>query len=246
MNAQTLQRAMPGLGANEAARLVKGCNEAMIRGKITTAKRAACFLAQVGHESVSLRYRAEIGGSSARYAPYYGRTFIQITWKSGYQAFGRWLGVGEKFVNTPSLLERDEYVWLGPIWYWSTNDLNRYADRDDFEGLTRAINGGLNGYEDRKQRWARIKQLGDAILPAEDPYSFLTDKDARLIKTSLKIRADARARGKWLVAETARVKSIEVYLRAKITALKAKRSLSERERKRLGYLRDGVAGRQLR
>lgn len=244
MNAQTLQRAMPGLGAAEAARLVKGCNEAMLRGKITTTKRAAAYLAQVGHESVSLRYRAEIGGPSTRYAPYYGRTFIQVTWESNYRAFGRWLGVGEKFVRQPALLERDEYVWLGPIWYWSTNNLNRYADSGDFEGLTRAINGGLNGYDDRKARWARCKALGSAILPAEDPYSYLTDKDARLIRTALKIRGDARARGKWLVAETARVKSIEIYLRQKITGLKAKRSLSERERKRLGYLRDGVAGRE--
>lgn len=84
------------------------------------------------------------------------------------------------------------------------------------------------------------------IFAKPDPYSFLQEREARLIKTSLGIRADARKRGKWLVAETARVKSIEVYLRAKVTGLKRKKRLTKRERKRLGYLRDGIAGRTLK
>jgi len=172
MNARTMQRAFPGLSAERARQLVGPCNKAMLRGKVTTRARAHFFCAQVGHESESLFYKAEIGGPRARYAPYYGRTFIQITWKSNYLAFGQWLGVGDKFVRHPELLERDQYAFLGAVWYWTTHGLNGYADRNDFRGATKAINGGYNGWDKRVQRLGTCQALGDAILPVKpDPYA---------------------------------------------------------------------------
>lgn len=171
MDAATLQRAMPGLSASRARQLVGPCNEAMLKGGITTRRRAAYFLAQVGHESVSLTYKAEIGGPRTRYAPYYGRTFIQVTWKSNYAAFGKWLGKGDYFVRNPAALEQDAYAWLGPVWYWTTQrSCNALCDKGDFIGLTRAINGGTNGLADRQRRRRICEALGDAILPAKpDP-----------------------------------------------------------------------------
>lgn len=183
MNAATLQRAMPGLSATAAQRLVGPCNAAMLRGKITTRKRAAAFLAQVGHESVSLRYRAEIGGANTRYAPFYGRTFIQVTWKENYLAFGRWLGVGDRFVRNPGLLERDDYAWLGPVWYWTTRGLNAHADRGAFNRITRIINGGYNGKADRDARYRRCLALGSAILPSKPgPADWLTAVELRRVR----------------------------------------------------------------
>lgn len=167
MDARTLAAAMPGLSLRKAKRLVGPCNAAMRRGNINTPTRAAAFLAQIGHESVSLLYRAEIGGPSTRYAPYYGRTFIQVTWRENYLAFGRWLGVGDLFVRKPWLLERDDYAWLGPVWYWSTRGLNAFADRGDFDGITYRINGGYNGKSDRDARYARCRRLGSRLLPTK-------------------------------------------------------------------------------
>jgi len=98
---------MTGLGATRAQQLVGPCNAAMQRAGITTPKRAAAFLAQVGHESVSLQFKAEIQGSHRHYAPYYGRGFIQLTWERNYRAFGKWLAKGDLFVREPNLVERE-------------------------------------------------------------------------------------------------------------------------------------------
>lgn len=80
----------------------------------------------------------------------------------------------------------------------------------------------------------------------EDPYDFLTEDDERLVKELAAKRAAARRRGRWLESEKARANSIKRnYLRKKIGGLKRKRNPTVRERKRLGYLRDAVAGRKL-
>jgi putative chitinase len=44
-------------------------------------------------------------------------------------------------------------------WFWDSRSLNALADRDDVEGITRRINGGLNGIEDRKRRLAIAKSV---------------------------------------------------------------------------------------
>lgn len=186
MDALTLQKAMPGLAADRAAKLVNGANEAMLRGNITTIQRAAMFLAQVGEESVSLRYteeiadgavyegRADLGnlmrGDGTRYK---GRSFIQITGRHNYAEFSIWAHANGLcttptwFVDNPERLGWDFYAWEGAVWYWTVarSNLNYLADTSDIEGATRAINGGLNGLADRTARWRACLALGAAILP---------------------------------------------------------------------------------
>ena len=49
-------------------------------------------------------------------------------------------------------------------WFWSTRSLNSYADKSDFAGATRRINGGLNGYDDRMARYQKaLPVLTEAI-----------------------------------------------------------------------------------
>jgi putative chitinase len=45
---------------------------------------------------------------------------------------------------------------LSAGWFWSENGLNRFADVDDFVGMTKRINGGTIGLEDRQARYKRI------------------------------------------------------------------------------------------
>ena len=45
------------------------------------------------------------------------------------------------------------------LWYWQSRKLNKYADRGDFRGLTKAINGGYNGLEARQKYWERAKKV---------------------------------------------------------------------------------------
>ena len=80
---------------------------------------------------------------------YRGRGLIQITGKSNYRQCSLGLYADERLLETPHLLEQ----WPGAVasagWYWSSRQLNAKADGQDFEALTRAINGGLNGHAQR-------------------------------------------------------------------------------------------------
>ncbi|MNT84108.1 hypothetical protein D3C72_2240810 [compost metagenome] len=56
-------------------------------------------------------------------------------------------------MKTPELLEQPEWASKSAVWYWTTRNLNALADADRFTDITRAINGGTNGLEDRKARY---------------------------------------------------------------------------------------------
>ena len=106
-----------------------------------------------------------------------GRTFIQITWQSNYALFGQWCHAKglvddpDVFVNDPTSLSDDKWAWLGPVWYWTAArpQLNGLSDQSDLVGVTRSVNGGLNGFDDRLNRYNACLTLGQAILP--DPGS---------------------------------------------------------------------------
>lgn len=207
MDAATLVKAMPGLSLTRASQLVNGANAAMSIGQINTVKRCAMFLAQIGTESASLRYQQEIQPPpGAQYPPYIGRTFIQVTWRDNYSAFGKWckaknlLADANLFVNKPATLAADQWAWLGPVWYWTVArpNLNAMADAGDIVGCTRAINGGLNGLEDRTQRYHRCLSLGTAILPTTATPQPEDDMPTQLYLTaSSKKPTKVPAGGKW-------------------------------------------------
>ncbi len=75
------------------------------------------------------------------------RGLIQITGRANYQALGKYLGVD--LIAKPELLEQPLYAALSAGWFWKIKKLNTLADIMNFEKITRLINGGLNGYEDR-------------------------------------------------------------------------------------------------
>ena len=58
-------------------------------------------------------------------------------------------------LSNPSLLNTPEYAALSAGWFWNKKDLNSLADKQDFETMTKRINGGLIGLEDRKAKIAK-------------------------------------------------------------------------------------------
>ncbi len=78
---------------------------------------------------------------------YRGRGYIQLTGKDNYTRCGKDLGVD--LLATPEYLETIEGAIKSACWYWTTNKLNQYADSGDIKALTKRINGGYNGLEDR-------------------------------------------------------------------------------------------------
>ncbi|MCY4045821.1 MAG: LysM peptidoglycan-binding domain-containing protein [Cellvibrionales bacterium] len=80
---------------------------------------------------------------------YRGRGLIQLTGKSNYQSLSEYCG--EDYVANPELIaDSPEGAVTAAIWYWQSRHLNDYADKDDIETITKRINGGLNGLDDRK------------------------------------------------------------------------------------------------
>lgn len=77
-----------------------------------------------------------------------GRGLIQVTGRANYRACGIALGVDLEV--SPYLLELPEYAALSAAWYWKSRNLNALARRDDIRGITRVINGGMNGFADRQ------------------------------------------------------------------------------------------------
>jgi putative chitinase len=83
---------------------------------------------------------------------YRGRGLKQLTGKDNHRACSAGLGVD--LVANPDLLLDPVYAARSAAWFWSANKCNSFADSGDIEGLTKRINGGLIGIEDRKKRFA--------------------------------------------------------------------------------------------
>lgn len=77
-----------------------------------------------------------------------GRGCIQITGRDGYKQCGDALGVN--LLENPDLLLEPEYAVLSAAWFWNKKGLNALADNQNYEDMTKRINGGLNGLEARK------------------------------------------------------------------------------------------------
>jgi putative chitinase len=100
-----------------------------------------------------------------------GRGLIQVTLKRNYIRRGqRLVNDSQYFVVSPDLLLEPEWAVRTACDYWDENDLNSYADRDSsmgFRNLTRLINKGLRGLDDRLALW-RIAKVVLGIPAAEE------------------------------------------------------------------------------
>lgn len=91
-----------------------------------------------------------------------GRGFIQLTGRNNYTALTKWAkanGIDADYVSNPDLLLREADALISAIWFWNVNGLNKYADADDILTITKRINGGVNGLQDRKNQTAKFKTI---------------------------------------------------------------------------------------
>ncbi len=80
-----------------------------------------------------------------------GRGLIQLTGRSNYQAFADSLEMS--IDDVPEYLATFEGAAQSACWFWETNKLNQWADAGDILTLTKRINGGTIGLEDRKKHY---------------------------------------------------------------------------------------------
>lgn len=162
---QAFSKCFPTLGPAKAEKYLPLLSAEMKAGGITTLLRMASFLAQLGHESCDLRHfeelatgeryegRKDLGntqpGDGKRFK---GRGPIQLTGRANYRKAGEAIGVDLE--ASPERAAEPEIGFKTAVWYWNSRNLNRLADLRDFDGITRAINGGFNGKVDRDLRFA--------------------------------------------------------------------------------------------
>jgi len=88
---------------------------------------------------------------------YRGRGLIQLTGKHNHQSFGD--SIQMDIADVPAYLETFEGAVKSACWFWNTNKINQYADADDILGMTKRINGGTIGLDDRKNKFNSAKQI---------------------------------------------------------------------------------------
>lgn len=88
---------------------------------------------------------------------YRGRGAIQLTGKDNYTRFAA--AIGKTIEETVAHLETLDGAIESACWFWKTNGLNAIADKDDIVAMTKKINGGTIGLEDRKAHYEKAKQV---------------------------------------------------------------------------------------
>jgi putative chitinase len=88
---------------------------------------------------------------------YCGRGLIQLTGKSNYQAFAE--SIETPVEQIPEFLATFEGAVQSACWFWESNNLNQYADSGDIVTMTKRINGGTIGLEDRKKHYAHALEI---------------------------------------------------------------------------------------
>jgi predicted chitinase len=180
MNVDTLIKAMTvgstTLPRSKAEAYLGPMEKAMTKYDITSEMRSRMWLAQCGHESLSLLYFEEIADGSAyegrkdlgNTSPgdgkkYKGRGPIQITGKYNYTKAQESLGI--PLVDQPTLAA-DPFGASFDIsaWWWYANGLNAISDTGDVTAATKKINGGTNGLSDRQTRYGIAQKLGAAVI----------------------------------------------------------------------------------
>jgi predicted chitinase len=181
-----LRQVMPNLPAAKRAAYLPFIQQAMAEFAITSYLRETAFLAQLAHESAELRYMEEIASGAAyegranlgNTQPGDGKRFkgrgpIQLTGRSNYKRYGDLLGLD--LINNPTQAATPEVGFRIAGQFWKLNGLNELADKQDFRQITKRINGGYNGLDDRIKYYERAKKVlskddsGDAPTAAPDP-----------------------------------------------------------------------------
>lgn len=182
-----LKAIMPAAKQENIDKYCDGLNAALTKYSINTPLRICHFVAQVAQESGSFRYNEEIWpnptldahgvatkGSSwqLRYENnaglgntqpgdgyrFRGRGLIQLTGRANYAKYGSFLKRDLTSGNNPDLVAQPDLAVDAASWFWDTHGLNAYADKDDVLSITKRINGGTLGLDERKAFLASAKK----------------------------------------------------------------------------------------
>ena len=167
-----------GVKAQQQMRIVSAISGELTRVldsyQINTRLRIAHFMGQVTHESAGFRTTEEFASGAAYEGRldlgntesgdgkrYKGRGLIQLTGRANYRQIGHKLHL--PLENKPELAAEPLTSLKIACEYWETRKINAAADQDDLIRVTRLVNGGLNGLEDRRKYLQKAKTALAAI-----------------------------------------------------------------------------------
>lgn len=166
-----LRDSMPNIKTSNLVKYLIPLQVNLPKYGIDTPIRICHFLAQVGHESLDFLFYREISNGSQYEGrkdlgnvikgdgvKFRGRGLIQITGRANYNECSLFLFKDTRLIEFPEILELPENGVASACWFWQEKNLNHYADKDDLLTITKKINGGTNGYSDRKKRLAAAKK----------------------------------------------------------------------------------------
>jgi putative chitinase len=95
-----------------------------------------------------------------------GRGVIQLTGANNYTLFSKY--IGKSIQDTTKYLGTKQGALESACWFWETNGINKVADTGDVKRVTKIINGGYNGLEDRQKHYNHaIQVLGGSAKPSQ-------------------------------------------------------------------------------
>ena len=164
---------------------------------------------------------------------YRGRGPIQLTGKANYTAFSEDMDVDA--VDNPDQVSEDkEIALMSAIWFWNKNGLNKYADSGDIKTMTKRINGGYIGLEDRIHHWEEaLHAMGADVENHQDDAD---DEDDSFDLDEIGVlRKGARGEGVKLMQEALGIGADGVFGPGTERALKEWQEAN-------GLTADGIAG----
>jgi len=97
---------------------------------------------------------AEQSGDGFKYR---GRGLIQLTGKNGYEQFAQYSDLS--IDDAVNLCSTPRGCALSALWFWDANTLNGIADQNDILKITKRINGGTNGLDERQANYIAISKI---------------------------------------------------------------------------------------
>ncbi len=207
--------------------------------------RLCHFLAQAAHETAGFRTLVEYGSTGyfrRRYghrrdlgnrgrldgSRYRGRGIFQLTGRANYRRYGTFIEIDLE--KSPHLAAKIEVSLRIACEYWKRNNLNKYADLNDIRTITRRINGGFNGLDERRRYMKRallVWSKGAATIAAKPlPRLFLR----------------AGARGPRVMRLQHNLRSLGFFIVIDGIFGPRTRAAMKRFQRKYGLLRDGIYG----
>lgn len=202
-----LRHVCPNLEPDEARRIAEGLGEAFRRYEINTARRAAMAVAQWAHESDHFRTATEYASGDAYEGRmdlgntqrgdgrrFKGRGRIQITGRANYEAIA--VALDLDCVANPDILASPPNSELASGHWWHAHGCNELCDRDDFVALTKRINGGTRGLQDRRRLYALAQKVDGRLVPYQT-WAVLRDDERQRMETLAAERRIAERHDGW-------------------------------------------------